>query len=374
MKFLLAPNSFKNCLSSVRVAEAMAGGIRAAAPESQIIKSPFSDGGDGLLEVMLQLDGARFEEAATFDPLMRPIRARWLIYKDIAIIETALACGLALLSFPEECFPLAATSYGVGVLIKGAVQKGIKKIVLGLGGSATTDGGSGMLSALGFRFLNKNGAELQQGGSSLLELADIDDEKVSPTILEAEFTILTDVINPLLGKEGTAKIFAPQKGASTEDMRILEQALTNFARVIEHKKRKNISDIAGGGAAGGIAAGAIAMLNAKIQSGAEWVAHHNGFMSYVKDVDWVITGEGKLDHQTFYGKVPNFVSRIAKLHKKKVAAFAGRVENGAKKMVHEFDYIDWIMKGDMTFEQAIKEAEKNLAELLYNFTMSTVAG
>ncbi len=370
MNFLLAPNSFKNSLSSVTVAEAMEKGILSAMPQAQVFKAPFSDGGDGLVEVFSKMPGAVLLETETLDPLMRPIKSKWIVYKDMAIIETALACGLALLSFPRDKAPLAASSYGVGLLIKDAVQHGIKKIVLGLGGSATTDGASGMLSALGIRFLDKNCKEIKQGGAALLELAEIDISGMAESIRQSEFIVLTDVVNPLIGEQGAAQVFAPQKGASQEEVEILERALTKFGKVVRKKFGKNVAELSGAGAAGGMAAGTMAFLNAKIQSGAKWVAEHNGFMEQIQNADWVITGEGKLDHQTIYGKVPFFVHKVAKAHNKKVAAFGGILEKDFESSNFKFDYVDWIMQHGIALDEAIKHAEKHLERLLYNFIMT----
>ncbi len=327
MHVLVAPNSFKNCLDAGAVAQAMARGIKAACPAATVECLPLADGGDGLVAALAGLPGAEARAVEVPGPLDRPVKAAWLRRGDLAVIEMAQASGLRLLR-PEEYAPLRASTSGVGALIRAALDAGCRRIAVGLGGSATVDGGAGMLSALGFGLLDKRGRTIPPGGAGLLSLARIVTATADARLASAQFAALADVDTTLLGPAGAARVFGPQKGASPAEVEVLERGLQNWAALLERTFGAKVGGTPGAGAAGGLGAACAAALRAELLPGAQWVAEQCGFTEALRRADWVLTGEGRLDGQTARGKAPAYIARQAAAAGKPVAALGGMIEPG----------------------------------------------
>jgi len=326
MKILLAPDSFKGCLTAREVADALADGLRRMRPACATVHIPVADGGEGFCEAVLSARGGEWVHADTVDPLGRPMRARYAVCGGTAVVETAAASGLPLLR-PEERNPLRTSSYGTGLLIRDALVRGCREFLIGLGGSATHDAGTGLLSALGFRFLDASGQVLPGCGASLGRIASIDRSAAHPA-LAARFTAACDVDTPFCGPGGAAEVFAPQKGATPEQVRLLDAGTASFAEVIRKEILRCAQDdiqIAGAGAAGGIGGALHALLGARLQSGIDLVLDAAGFDAQLRDATLVITGEGRIDAQTARGKAASGILRRAQAAGVPVAAVGGRV-------------------------------------------------
>lgn len=353
MRILLAPDSFKGCLTAREVADALTDGLRRVRPSCATVRVPVADGGEGFSEAILSARGGEWVHADTVDPLGRPMRARYALCGGTAVVETAAASGLPLLR-PEERNPLLTTSYGTGLLIRDALERGCREFLIGLGGSATHDAGTGLLSALGFRFLDASGVVLPGCGASLGRIAAIDRSAVHPALAAARFTAACDVDTPFCGPGGAAEVFAPQKGATPEEVRLLDTGTAAFANVIERNEipvqaRNDYSDarndhdskqddspivipakagISGAGAAGGIGGALHALLGARLQSGIDLVLDAAGFDALLADATLVITGEGRLDGQTVRGKAAAGILRRSQQAGVPVAAVCGRIAPG----------------------------------------------
>lgn len=361
MRVLIAPNSFKNCLSARKVGEAIARGLREARPDIVADIIPLSDGGDGLVEVLSAALAAERIETPTSDALGRPLTAAWLLTPEFAVIEMALASGLARLKGPEEYRPLIASTAGTGFLIRAALDRGCRRIVLGLGGSATVDAGCGMATALGFQLLSKRGDLLPEGGGALKDLARIETQGADPRLKVTQVTCLIDVQSPLLGRSGAARVFAPQKGATPADVERLEAALAHWAVIVKRDLGVDITGIPGGGAAGGLGAGCMAFLGATLEGGADWVARQSRLGQALQKADLVITGEGRLDAQTTFGKVPAFVARMAQTLGKPVMALGGSVEQNLDLRAIGITHCLAVTPPGTSLAVALREAENNLA-------------
>ena len=333
MKILLAPDSFKGCLTAREVADALADGLQRACPTCDVARVSVADGGEGFCEAILSAQGGKWVPADTLDPLGRPMRARYALCGATAVVETAAASGLPLLR-PEERNPLLTSSYGTGLLIRDALERDCREFLIGLGGSATHDAGTGLLSALGFRFLDASGAVLPGCGASLGRIARIDRSAVHPALKEARFTAACDVDTPFSGPGGAAEVFAPQKGASPEQVRVLDEGTAAFAEVMwrdspvkpaNDEMVKPANDGKGYGAAGGIGGALHALLGARLQSGIDLVLDAAGFDTQLQDADLVITGEGRIDAQTASGKAASGILRRAQAAGVPVVAVGGRV-------------------------------------------------
>ena len=322
MKILLAPDSFKGCLTAREVADALADGLRRADPSCEITHVSVADGGEGFCEAVRAARGGEWVTADTVDPLGRPIRARYARCGESAVVETAAASGLPLLR-PEERNPLLTSSYGTGLLIRDALLRGSRKLLIGLGGSATHDAGTGLLSALGFRFLDASGQELPGCGASLNRIARIDRSGLLPALLDADITAACDVDTPFSGPGGAAEVFAPQKGATPDQVRLLDAGTSAFAKLVGDGVL-----VPGAGAAGGIGGALHALLGARLESGIDLVLDAAGFDALLAGADLVITGEGRLDGQTARGKAAAGILRRAQLQGVPVAAVCGRVAPG----------------------------------------------
>ncbi|MGD8867373.1 MAG: glycerate kinase [Gemmatimonadales bacterium] len=296
---LVAPTAFKGTLGPAEVAEAMASGVARVWPEAEIIRRPVSDGGNGLLESYLAYDAGRLQQVEVTGPLGERVQARFVRSESVAVIESAEGCGLHLVP-PAERDPLRASTRGVGELLLAARDQGASRVLLGLGGSATVDGGSGMAKALGWRLSTVAGAPLQEGGGPLEQLRRIDEPA---NRYRLRVTVLCDVQNPLIGPNGAATVFGPQKGAVPEQVRRLEAALTRLAEVVRTDLGIDLVDLPGAGAAGGLGAGARAFLSADLVAGAEWILEQWDLRHVLAGADLLVTGEGRFDTQSSMGKI-----------------------------------------------------------------------
>lgn len=327
---LIAPDSFKGSLSSVEVARALQTGWSRARPRDEIRLTPLADGGEGTLDAVLAADAGWLAlPASARDPLDRLLATRFLRRGDEGIVELAAASGLSLVA-PEERDALRASTFGTGLVVAAAVGLGVRSLVLGLGGSATTDGGSGLLRALGALFLDANGEELPPGGGALGNLAKIDLSGVSPVLSEVSLTVASDVTNPLLGELGAAATYAPQKGATPDQVAELERCLARYADLMEAAVGRSLRNIPGAGAAGGTTMGLLAIADRfrefTIRPGVEVVMELTGFRDALAAADLVLTGEGRIDRQTAYGKTALGVAREAAAAGRPCIAFGGGVE------------------------------------------------
>lgn len=361
MRILVAPNSFKNCLDAASVGAAIKRGILEADPRAIVEIIPMSDGGDGLLAVAEKLLPGRRLETPTVDALRRPLQAAWLLTPQFALIEMALASGLARLKGPAEYDPLKACTFGTGLLLRAALDQGCRHIVIGLGGSATVDAGCGMATALGFRLLDAADQPLNPGGGFLGALQRILTDQADARIKETQFTFLLDVANPLLGACGAARVFAPQKGADPEEVEQLEINLANWARIAKRDLNADVAALPGGGAAGGAGAGGAAFFRATLEPGAAWVARQAQLEEAVRRAELVITGEGRIDNQTAFGKVPAYVASMAHKHGKPVAAIGGAVAANTDLSGIGITRCLAATPAHTPWPQALRDAEKNLA-------------
>lgn len=303
-RIIIAPDKFKGSLTGMQFCDAVEKGIRNHWTDVEILKLPLADGGDGTVEVLQYYIGGEQISVEVYDPLMRKINSNYLfsVERRIAFIEMATASGIHLLT-EQEINPLYTTTYGTGELILDAIEKGANHIILGIGGSATNDAGMGMARALGYRFLDEYAQEMIGVGADLIKLKSIDISNVNPLLHNVKFEVACDVENPLFGFQGAAFVYGPQKGASLEIVEQLDKGLQNFALVANNQLFTELQDIKGGGAAGGLGAGSIAFLNAELKSGIRLIKNVANFDEQIKNSDWIITGEGRLDDQTFSGKV-----------------------------------------------------------------------
>jgi len=324
MRVVVAPDKFEGSLSAGQAAHAIRAGLLRARPDAEVVALPLGDGGAGTLEALVAAGFQRVPVPAT-GPTGEPVQAAIAVDGDRCFVEMAEASGLKRLPGGRRV-PLEATTYGTGELLRAALDRGARTVVLGIGGSATTDGGAGMAAALGARFLDDAGAELPPGGAALLRLVHVDTAGLDPRLREVQVTVAADVDNPLVGPDGAAHVFGPQKGAGPDEVLLLDSALRRYARVLAADLGVDLADIPGAGAAGGLGAGAIAFLGARIRSGIELVLELVGFDREVAAADLVVTGEGKLDAQSLRGKAPVGVARAATAHGVPVVALAGVVE------------------------------------------------
>jgi len=364
MKILLIPDSFKGSLSSKEVAEALKRGLKKVLRKTEIEIKPFADGGEGFVEALYYSIGGKLKRKEVTSPLInRKTRGKYLLWKDYAVIEMAQASGLNLLK-REEYAPLYTTTKGTGELIRDAIERGIKKIILGLGGSATVDFGAGILSQLGIKLLDRNGKEIQPSGGFLNRIRRIEFEEFYKKIKnKIEFIIASDVKNPLLGKEGAVNAYAPQKGAGPREIKILNKNFEYFANFIKREYKIDVGSFKGGGAAGGISAGLKAFFkNIKIKSGGKLFFELTGLDKKINQYDILITGEGKIDRQTLKGKAVKVVLDFAKKYNnKKVIAVCGCLENGFEQLYKMgIWHIEPILNCPMTLEESMKNARKLL--------------
>jgi glycerate kinase len=364
MHLLIAPNAFKNSLTAGEAAKALQQGLENSRLKATTECFPVGDGGDGTGDLLIERLGGHSIETEARDPFGRKRMTRWGLADNgrTAVIEMASASGLRLLD-TRELDPLKATSRGTGDLIHAALDQPnrLQRIILGMGGSATVDGGVGILEALGIRFLNGKGQPLTNLPESLVDLSRIDSSGLDPRLADVELTVLCDVDNPLLGLQGAAAVFGPQKGASPEAVQRLEAALVQFARVVSQQTGKVLSDLPRGGTAGGAAAGLYGLLSARLVNGIDYFLEITGFEEALNRSDWVITGEGSIDQQTLQGKGPFGVASLAKKKGIPVIGLAGSVPAEAAPALQEyFDVLLAIGHGPSTLEEAMRHTPGDL--------------
>ncbi|NLN15592.1 MAG: glycerate kinase [Tissierellia bacterium] len=368
MKFLLAPDSFKESLTAKEAAEAMERGLRKVFPKAEFVKVPMADGGEGTTTSLVDATGGEMYYPLVLDPLGREVKAKLGILGggDVAVIEMASASGLELLE-KDERNPLVTTTYGTGQLIKEALDKGVKTIIVGIGGSATNDGGAGMVQALGGRLLDKDGKEIGFGGGALKDLAKIDLSQLDPRIKEVDIEVACDVNNPLTGELGASHIFGPQKGATPEMVLELDEALKHYAEIIRSDLKLDIERVPGAGAAGGLGAGIMAFLGGKLSPGIDIVIKYTQIEDKMEGVDYVFTGEGSIDSQTRFGKTPYGVAKVAKKFNLPVIALAGSLGHDVEVLYdYGFDAFFSILPGVCDLERALKEGAKNIERTCEN--------
>ncbi|MBM7653871.1 glycerate kinase [Neobacillus cucumis] len=362
MKFVLAPDSFKESMSSKRAALAMEKGIKAVFPNAECVIVPMADGGEGTVESLVSVSNGEMIKTEVIGPLGEKVIAEYglLGQGKTAVIEMASASGLELIKQGDRN-PLLTTTYGTGQLIIHALNKGVTRLLIGIGGSATNDGGMGMLQALGVSFKDQSGDELPFGGGALHRLHSIDMSGLDERINRVKIDVACDVTNPLIGENGASAIFGPQKGATPEMITVLDQNLAHFAEVTKKQLGQDIAHMDGAGAAGGLGAGLMAFLNAQLKKGIDLVIEYTGLEERIKGADYVFTGEGSIDGQTLFGKTPYGVANIAKKYSVPVIAFTGRVGNGVESLYDNgFNAIIGILKGVATLEEALASGEANL--------------
>lgn len=346
----VAFDSFKGSLSSAEAAEAFAQGWREVYPLCEVRTAYIADGGEGMTEALVRGTAGRYVTTSATDPLGNPIVARYgIINDDTAAIELAAAAGLTLLT-AEQRNPLHTTTYGTGEMIMDALRRGCRKIVLGLGGSATNDGGSGILRALGFRFYNTEGHELTDSISILEQVTTIDSSAVEPMVWDMELRVAVDVDNPLYGERGAAAVFAPQKGADKAMVERLDKALRHYAAIAGEE----YASVAGAGAAGGVGYGILAMLKTELQSGIELVLEVTDFEHLIADAELVVTGEGRIDSQTLMGKAPAGVLRYAQRQGVPCIAIGGSVLHSAELEHSGFEAIYASTPATMPLKEAMQ--------------------
>jgi glycerate kinase len=334
LRIVVAPDSFKGSLTALQAATCIERGFKKVFRGIVVEKVPMADGGGGTAQAIVEATGGRMVSCRARDPRGRPIRSSLGISGDgrTAIIEMAAASGLVLLK-PRERNPMLASTSGTGDLIRHALDRGVKKILIGIGGSATTDGGMGMARALGVKFFDREGRELPEGGGSLRRLCRIDRRGLDPRLREVEIEVACDVKNPLFGARGAAWVYGPQKGATPVMVRHLDAGLRQLAKVIRHDLGIDVSSVPGAGAAGGMGAGLVAFLDGRLKSGVGMVLEAVQFRRRLKNCDLVITGEGRLDGQTVCGKTVSGAARLARRHGVPVIAICGCVGAGAEKVL-----------------------------------------
>ncbi len=367
MKIVIAPDKFKGSLTGLQFCEAVEEGIRSVTENVNIIKLPLADGGDGTVEALQFYSDGEIIQLEVHDPLMRKTKVSYLFAKDkkLAFIEMAEASGIRLMK-GEELNPLKTSTFGTGELIADALEKGAHHIILGIGGSATNDGGMGMARALGYRFLDEAGNELQAIGADLAKLKTIDGSKVDPKLKNAKFEIACDVDNPLFGPNGAAHVYGYQKGATPETVIQLDKGLENFNEVSKSNRGLNLQDIPGAGAAGGLGAGGVFFLDAQLKSGISLVKQVAGFDEKIHGADWIITGEGKLDSQTFSGKVIKGV--LDSRTNQKLAVLCGYSEIDSDDYGnHGIDYLAETMPVAKSRSDSMKNAFKYLLKIAGDF-------
>ncbi|MFS9435054.1 glycerate kinase [Citrobacter sp. C348] len=376
MKIVIAPDSYKESLSALEVATAIELGFREIWPEADYVKIPVADGGEGTVEAMVAATAGRLVHVDVTGPLGSRVQAFYGLSGDrrSAFIEMAAASGLALVPVGSRD-PLKTTSRGTGELIRHALDAGVEHIVIGIGGSATNDGGAGMVQALGARLLDAQNNDIVHGGAGLEALAGIDISQLDARLAACRIEVACDVTNRLTGKEGASAVFGPQKGATPEVVARLDRALTHYAQLISRDLDVNVLELAGGGAAGGMGAALYAFCGAQLRSGIEIVTDALHLDAWVADADLVVTGEGRIDSQTIHGKVPVGVANVAKRYNKPVIGIAGSLTPDVG-IVHDhgIDAVFSVIYTICTLEDALKNAKENVRMTARNVAATLNAG
>lgn len=380
MNIVVAVDSFKGSMTSLEAGGAIAQGIRKAAPDANVVVRPVADGGEGTMDALIEGMQGAYETITVTGPNGKPIECQYGVIPEagIAVVEMAKAAGLPLLR-PEERNPLYTTTYVVGEIIKDAIQKGYRRFIIGIGGSATNDVGIGFLQALGYHFLNAEGKEVPFGAIGVKDIADVRLGHVMPELQECSFRVACDVNNPLYGENGCSYVYARQKGATDESIREMDQWIQNYSNLLKEKQLSMLEDMPGAGAAGGLGYAFASFTNSKLESGIQIVLEETKLEEYIKMADIVITGEGRLDGQTIRGKAPVGVAKLAKKYNKKVIAFAGSVsqdavlcnENGIDAffpILREVKSLEEVMKPENAEQNLTATAEQVMRLLMFSFT------
>ncbi|KOY14348.1 glycerate kinase [Paenibacillus xylanivorans] len=366
--FVLAPDSFKESMTAKEVCVAMEKGLRKIYPTASYIHVPMADGGEGTVQSLVDASGGVIHHREVSGPLGQPVTAQYGILGDglTAAIEMASASGIHLVT-KETRDPLRTTTYGTGELIRACLDQGIRKIIIGIGGSATNDGGTGMAEALGAKFLDADGHPLARGGGVLDQLAHIDVSGLDKRLQDVELIVACDVTNPLCGEHGASRVFGPQKGATPKMVQLLDANLSHYADVVQQQLHKDIRDVPGAGAAGGLGAGLLIFTQAVLRKGIEIVIEYTGLRDKLVHADVVFTGEGGIDFQTKFGKTPYGVARAAKDAGKPVIAIAGYVGEGIDTLYTEgIDAVFGIVPGASDLERLLREGPENVERTTEN--------
>ncbi|EHK8984857.1 glycerate kinase [Vibrio vulnificus] len=362
MKIVIAPDSYKESLTAMDVAIAIEKGFKQVLPDAQYVKLPMADGGEGTVQSMVDATGGTIIEHTVSGPLGQPVCGFFGLLGEgkTAVIEMAAASGLHLVT-PAQRNPLITTTFGTGELIKAALDHGVEHIIVGIGGSATNDGGIGMAQALGIKLLDAQGNALGHGGGELAKLATIDCSQLDPRLAQVRLEVACDVDNPLCGTKGASAVFGPQKGATPEMVKILDENLAHYAAIIKQQLGADVRDMAGAGSAGGMGAALLGLLNAELRPGIEIVMDAVHLDEIVADADLVITGEGRIDSQTIHGKTPIGVARTAKKHGLPVIGIAGCLSADCG-VVHEhgLDAVFAVVNRSVDLPTALAEAAENV--------------
>lgn len=364
MRIVVAPDSYKGSISALAVANAIEQGVLAVFPDAEVIKIPIADGGEGTVEALVVGTNGRMLEQNVMGPLGDNVNAVWGILGDgeTAVIEMAAASGLPLVP-KDKRDPRIATTYGTGQLMLAAMDQGVRRMIIGIGGSATNDGGTGMARALGARFLDAAGNELPHGGAALAALAEIDTSGMDPRIRGIEIIVACDVDNPLCGPRGASAVYGPQKGATPPMITALDAALANYAAVAKLATGKDIAECPGAGAAGGLGSGLLFFTEAVLKPGVEIVLDVTDFATVVKTADLVISGEGATDFQTAFGKAPVGVAKLAKRYGVPMVCLSGGLGKGADDVLaHGIDGLMSAPPRPMTLEECMQEGAPLVAE------------
>lgn len=356
-KIVIAPDSFKGSMSAKEVADAIERGIKSVLTNAEIIKIPMADGGEGTVETLVDATSGQIIKLNVLDPLGSETEAYFGILGDgsTAVIEMALASGLTMVP-RDKRNPLFTTTFGTGQLIKAALDNGCRELIIGIGGSATNDGGVGMAQALGIKFLNNKGQEISFGGGNLLNIDRIDLKNMDKRVKDCKFKVACDVDNPLCGPKGASYVFGPQKGATPEMVKYLDENLSHLAEVIKRDMGIDVKNEPGAGAAGGLGAGLMAFCNAQLQRGIELVIEATKIEEKIKGADLVITGEGQMDYQTAHGKTPYGVAQVAKKRNVPVVALVGSIGAGVEVLYEKgIDSIFSIVEGPMSLEECMEQ-------------------
>lgn len=368
MKVVIAPDSFKESLTAKQVSEAIKAGLARVWHNAEFVTVPVADGGEGTVQSLIDATQGQQVFTTVFDPLNKEVQAFYGILGDgeTAVIEMAEASGLHLVP-AEDRDPKLTSSFGTGQLIKHALDRGMQRLIIGLGGSATNDGGVGMLTALGVKFLDESGNAIATNGGGLINLASIDTSGLDVRLAQCEILVACDVDNPLCGEKGASATFGPQKGATTTDISVLDNALRKFGELTEQVTGKHVLTREGAGAAGGMGAALLGYTSARLQPGIEIVLETVKLADHVADADIVFTGEGRIDHQTAHGKTPMGVAKVAKQFNLPVIALAGCVGDNYQAVYQcGIDAVFPCVPRAMSLADAMTEAETNVANLAEN--------
>jgi len=365
MKIILAPDSFKGNLTSLQVAAALEKGVKRVLPKALCIKVPMADGGEGTVQSLVDATGGQFIRKRVTGPAGNPVSARYGMLADgeTAVIEMAEASGLPLVS-GKQMNPLKTTTYGTGELILDAAKRGATKIIIGIGGSATNDGGVGMAQALGVRFINKRDKEITERGAGgmLDKIASIDVKDLNPLIKKIKIIVASDVNNPLCGKTGASNVFGPQKGATPAMVKTLDANLRHLGKVIKTDLKKDVVNLKGAGAAGGLGAGLVAFTKARMKSGIDIVLEATNIAQHMKGADLVITGEGRVDFQTAFGKTPSGVAKAARKYAVPTVAIGGGITDDANAVfAHGIDGLESAYAREMPLAEAMGNSKIYIA-------------